>query len=598
MSSIKHDTTRLHTLLHAAIRCVAVVVACPLLWVGCKESEPARVAFSVSRDTLTVGADGAIEPLSVTSSDRWYASVDDPWLNVSPASGSGSQRCDIQIDSTLSNGLRKAFVRFISTTGEQKVMTVLQTGYGDVIHSDSTLLHVVSSKRLREDRYFNLPVTTNVPFDITIEYEGEQKGWLTAEKSAVVLDRGARPRTANLRFRWTNNARPEPREARMIFTSTSSSSEKVSLTVKVVQDAAPKIEDSREGDSLAVLAIAEALEIYTSFPTSENMRNWDMVRLWEKTDTGLPSPEAVGRVRDVLFMMANVPDGETLPVEIKYLKYLESLSYYSNVNSFLKTVHLGTDVCSLKHLRSLQVFAMGLVDLPAELAQLGGTLEFLSLACNNFTAVPAVLTKENFPNLKILELHANRRWTTSDLRRKDDPYYDGGIGLYFNANTNDALRRLLLWDTLEELVLSYNYIEGQVPDFKVGEDGVEAWTQADVDAWGGDTISYLIGKPKILPKAKRLTLNLNFFTGKAPDWLLYHPLLLEWNPDQLIFNQMESGLNSEGKPVRFDNAPANYEYYFEAFPKYRSKYEIQDEQTDEQAATIARYSTDLLKMKR
>ncbi len=30
---------------------------------------------------------------------------------------------------------------------------------------------------------------------------------------------------------------------------------------------------------------------------------------------------------------------------------------------------------------------------------------------------------------------------------------------------------------------------------------------------------------------KRLTLNLNFFTGKIPNWLRYHPhLLVDWFP--------------------------------------------------------------------
>lgn len=65
------------------------------------------------------------------------------------------------------------------------------------------------------------------------------------------------------------------------------------------------------------------------------------------------------------------------------------------------------------------------------------------------------------------------------------------IGLYLNTAVDNSLRRLLLWDSLEELRLSNNYIEGQLPDFKVGEDGIEAYTQADVDAFGGDTIQYL-----------------------------------------------------------------------------------------------------------
>ena len=77
-----------------------------------------------------------------------------------------------------------------------------------------------------------------------------------------------------------------------------------------------------------------------------------------------------------------------------------------------------------------------------------------------------------------------------------------------------------------------------------------------------------------------LSLNLNFFTGNAPDWLLYHPRLLDWFPESLIFMQKENGLDSEGKLVKFDNEPANYEYYYDFFPGYREKYEIKEERDE------------------
>ena len=121
-----------------------------------------------------------------------------------------------------------------------------------------------------------------------------------------------------------------------------------------------------------------------------------------------------------------------------------------------------------------------------------------------------------------------------------------------------------------------------MPDFKVGEDGIEAYTQADVDAFGGDTIQYLADKsmPKVLPNMKRLAINLNFFTGNLPDWLLYHPYLLEWAPDILIFNQQEQGRNSAGDIVRFDNTPLSFDYYYDVFPGTRDKYEIKEEYSE------------------
>jgi hypothetical protein len=168
----------------------------------------------------------------------------------------------------------------------------------------------------------------------------------------------------------------------------------------------------------------------------------------------------------------------------------------------------------------------------------------------------------------------------SDLRRKDS--YENGIGLHFKSSVKEDndLRRLLLWENLEELRLSNNYIEGQIPDFEVGEDGVVAYDSTDVEAWGGDTIKNLVGMPKIMPNMKRLTLNLNFFTGKLPDWVLYHPRLLDWFPESLIYMQQVNAYDSDGKPSKFDNEPTDYEYYFDFFPGYREKYEIKEEFED------------------
>jgi hypothetical protein len=83
-----------------------------------------------------------------------------------------------------------------------------------------------------------------------------------------------------------------------------------------------------------------------------------------------------------------------------------------------------------------------------------------------------------------------------------------------------------------------------------------------------------------MPNMKRLTLNLNFFTGKLPEWVLYHPHLLDWFPESLIYMQKENGIDSNGKLVKFDNEPTDYEYYYNFFPGYREKYEIKEEFED------------------
>lgn len=136
------------------------------------------------------------------------------------------------------------------------------------------------------------------------------------------------------------------------------------LTVR--QKAAPKIEDNRAGDSLSVIMINQKLGSLATFDSSDNMRNWSGVTLWEATDDFVKThPEAVGRVRSVKFSMFNLKSGETLPKEVGNLKYLESFSVAANENNQIREVKLGEEICSLKYLKNLTVQAYGLTQLPA-----------------------------------------------------------------------------------------------------------------------------------------------------------------------------------------------------------------------------------------
>jgi hypothetical protein len=399
------------------------------------------------------------------------------------------------------------------------------------------------------------------------------------------LDRPSRPRSTTVRFDWKINSDTIGRVAFVNFLPLSDEDilEK-SATLTLTQEAAPVIPDSRLGDSLAVVTIINRLQLLSPWEMSENMQYWDNITLWRSTDkeilSGEVPREAIGRVREANFMMSNTK--ESIPLELRYLKYIETLNIYSNVNTMLLSIELGNEICDLEYLKHLQIGAFGLVSLPDDFVKLGDKLESLDLNSNNFPEVPSMLTPENFPKLKKLDLLACRRWTVTDLRKKDS--YEDGIGLHFKSSVkqDNDLRRLLLWENLEELRLSNNYIEGQIPDFKVGEDGVVAWSAADVAAWGGDTIKNLAieERPKIMPNMKRLTLNLNFFTGKLPDWLLYHPYLLDWFPESLIYMQQVNAYDSDGKSAKFDNEPTDYEYYFNFFPGYREKYEIKEEIED------------------
>lgn len=578
--------------------------------VSCKDDDDDNAGitgFSVNREDITIGADGGTDVIKVVSGSEWVAQSSSPWVSITPANGMGNTECTVVIDSTLVNEIRTAEIRFIPKGQTEQKISVHQTGYGKGIYVEEQEVEIEASDNA-DKRFFNAVVTTNVsfkvemkclPFEVTDE-EGNlseiipQTEWIaTHEKNPVIeLDRGARPRTDKIRFDWNINPEWGARVAEVHFIPLTDNGtvdpDTPETILTVTQKASPVITNNRAGDSLAILAIRERLNMMNTLDASENMRNWANVTLWEKTDKELPEEAAIGRVRSVSFAMFKMK--ETIPQEVKYLRYLETLSFYSNTNTMLLNIDLGSDICQLKHLKNLQIGAYGLVSLPDNFKELGQTLEMLDLDANNFNHIPDILTPENFPKLKSLNLIANRRWGVYDLRNVSDYSDRNGIGFHFNLNENaEAFKRLLMWDNLEELSLSYNYIEGSLPEFNVGDivnmgngktKTVEAYTQSDVDAFGGDTIANMIGRPKILPHTKIFSVNLNFLTGNLPEWIMYHPHLLDWEPEIFIYNQMENGVDSNGDKVKFDNQPANFEYYFDFFPGYREKYEVSDTSDD------------------
>ena len=558
-----------------------IILLSVLLFAACQD-ENLLPRFEVDKPVITIGAEGGTEFLQVSSPTEWVAMSTEPWVSISPANGIGETRCNISIDSTLVDGSRTATLYFRTLDEGDLRVSVNQLGFGKQIILEDSVLTIASSTNSLADRYFEATITANIPFGIKVEYEESPLiEWITPSKVELDLDRGSRPRTTTVRFDWKINTQFEERVAHIHFVPLNAEDileHPAMLTL--TQEAAPTITDDRAGDSLALITIIDRLQLLSPWEVSENMQYWPNITLWEATDEEIISGEvpqaAIGRVRSADIMMCYTK--ESIPQEIRYLKYIETLNIYSNVNTMLLSIELGSEVCELEYLKHLQIGAFGLVSLPDEFVKLGDKLESLDLSSNNFEDIPAILTKENFPKLKRLYFIDCRRWTVTNLGNKDT--HEDGIGLHFNANENDALKRLLLWDTLEELRLSNNYIEGQIPDFIVGQDGVEAWSQADVEAWGGDTIKNLVGMPKIMPNMKRLTLNLNFFTGKLPEWVLYHPHLLDWFPESLIYMQKENGIDSDGKLVKFDNEPTDYEYYYNFFPGYREKYEIKEEFED------------------
>lgn len=542
---------------------------------ACTPDTPIIEGFDADTSSIEAKAEGGEFNIAIRSGEEWTAVASEPWVMISPANGRGEVKCIVKIDSTLVNDTRTTHIRFSASGELLREVAVSQEGYAKHITPEQEE-YTISASANRADRWFETEIVTNVDFEVVPEY-GSGEDWLTVEEYSITLDRGARPRSTRLHFNWKMNPEAKERVAYIHLVARNSEDEPAEPTVITVrQQAAPLIEDNREGDSLAILTIYEKLECWgnNGISSTESMSNWSCVRLWEATDKALPEAAAIGRVRDLELSYFNTDEG--IPQEIKYLKYLETLSLFGNVNTMLKSIEMGEEVCSLDHLKALRVAAYGIATLPKNFTKLGDTLEILDLNSNNLVAIPEELNPENFPELTSLNLASNRRVSTSDLRNSSS--YENGIGMHIDTRRSNDLRRLLRWDALEELVLSYNYIEGSLPDFQVGVDGVEPYRSEDI-AERGDTLLWAVesGLARILPNMKHLTLNLNFFTGKLPDWLLYHPRLLEWNTNILLYPQQESCYDSEGNVPHFDNTPSSQEYYFEKYPLMRGRFEFNDE---------------------
>jgi hypothetical protein len=473
------------------------------------------------------------------------------------------------------NDARSSTIRFSASGEVLREVAVTQQGYAKHITPERTEQSVAASAS-RDDRWFESAISANVEFAVEAEYEGDDK-WLSVDRFELNLDRGARPRSTSLRVKWKINPEPRERVAHLHLVALNAEDELESPSIITIrQAAAPLIEDNRAGDSLAVLTIFERLECWSDngISTSEPMSNWDCVRLWEANDSALPAAEAVGRVRDLELSYFNTEEG--IPQEIRYLKYLETFSLFGNVNTMLKSIDMGEEICTLEHLKSLRVAAFGLCSIPTQFANLGDTLEVLDLNSNNLSEIPEVLTAENFPKLVSLNLASNRRSMINNLSEIGS--METSPGLHIDTRKSDALRELLLWENLEELSLTYNYIEGTIPDFRVGEDGIRAYTEADFSE-RGDTLLWAVESrlPRVLPNMKQFDINLNFMTGELPEWLLYHPRLLEWVPTTFIYVQQEACHDSEGNIPSFVNVPTSQEYYFEKYPLMRGRFEFNDE---------------------
>lgn len=667
-----------------------LVLGAGLMTASCSDSDDVDIpgGLAIDKEQIEIAAEGGSEQLAIAASQNWVANVDEPWLMLTPANGVGSTTATVVVDSTLMNGRRTTDIAFIGDNGQRRTVTIKQFGYGKQIDIKEPTVEIENSESY-DKRAFESLISANVECKIgKIEYsfegdmtdaekaenEKEREGWLLNSKDedkltgtnlGIVLDRKARPRSVKFKFRWAMNVVPAVRVAKVhlvpvkaedqLVDADGKPTDDVILTVR--QKAAPKIEDNRAGDSLSVIMINQKLGSIATFDSSDNMRNWSGVTLWEATDDFVKThPEALGRVRSVKFSMFNLKSGETLPKEVGNLKFLESFSVAANENNQIREVKLGDDICSLKYLKNLTVQAYGLTQLPANFVKLGKSLESLNLVSNNFNKlsdITNIVNEKNFPKLRNLVLYAQRRTdvviniaSLGEMNASGVYVYNNyPIGLYgkVNAGTADrqALLKLLTWDKLNTLELSYCFLEGELPTDDEMTEALEAagkatrYSKSDfstnkkdyLDKLVGDTCKWLLSGwdnpvtckhkdgsvvsedvyplqvPRVLPNCRQLSLNLNFFTGKVPNWILFHPHLVEWNAPTMVFNQQPKGKNSDGAAVGFSNMTEDsysYDYYYGtsdpgskwevpgvAYPLYYRKYVAAGDINE--AALMAKY---------
>ena len=660
------------------------------LFTACSDKDDVDIpgGLALDKEEIAIGPQGGTEQIAIAASQDWVANTSEPWLMLSPANGVGSVEGTIKVDSTLSNTLRSTELSFQGANGQSRKLTITQFGYGKQIFLKDPVVEIENSGSY-DNRAFESLISANVECKIgKIEYsfegdltdaenaenESEREGWLLNSKDedkltgtnlGIVLDRKYRPRTVNFKFRWAMNVVPAVRVAKVHLVPVKAEDQLVDADGKptddviltVCQKAAPKIEDNRAGDSLSVIMINQKLGSMATFDSSDNMRNWSGVTLWEATDDFVKThPEALGRVRSVKFSMFNLKSGETLPKEVGNLKFLESFSVAANENNQIREVKLGDDICSLKYLKNLTVQAYGLTQLPASFVKLGKSLESLNLVSNNFNKlsdITNIVNEKNFPKLRNLVLYAQRRTdvviniaSLGEMNASGVYVYNNyPIGLYGKVNAGSAdrqaLLKLLTWDKLNTLELSYCFLEGELPTDEEMTEALEAagkatrYSKSDfstnkkdyLDKLVGDTCRWLLsGKgnpvtckhkdgsvvsedvyplqvPRVLPNCRQLSLNLNFFTGKVPNWILFHPHLVEWNAPTMIFNQQPKGKNSDGAAVGFSNMTEDsysYDYYYGtsdpgnkwevpgvAYPLYYRKYVAAGDINE--AALMAKY---------
>ncbi|MGL5786217.1 MAG: BACON domain-containing protein [Bacteroidales bacterium] len=474
---------------------------------SCKEELDVKEEFSLSESDLQFNAEGGHADIKIVSSEAWTVESNVEWCLVSPGNGLGSTNVELRVDTSYLYKERDAILTFHSGSQARQI-SVKQFGFEKVIRVEEPEYLVPDYEQI-DKAVFEATVFSNIDFNIELPAGAE---WVEVTKNDAHVSSVPRPR--KLKVKYGINSNFEERIAKIkLVPALDKDKEAEPAYLNIRQSAAPEIIPSRQGDSLAVVAICRMLRTQDPSLSGKTMLNWDVVKLDEfPVENGEPG-QTESRVTGLRLFLVDTK--ESLPYQVKFLTKLEILSVRSNTDSHRKSIPMTAEICELKNLKHLDLFAYGFSSLPAEMSQMK-SLESLELSSNQFRSIPMDILK-NLSNLTSLSFTGNRRYDTEDLSILDDS--DAGLGGAIPAEIFEL-------DQLEYLNLAANFFEGSVPDMPVGS----------------------------MPNLKQLSLNFNFLSGSLPEWILKHPYLGCWNPYTFIFTQ-DGIKDSNGNRPGFNNVP-------------------------------------------
>lgn len=526
---------------------VAFIISLPL-WGGlgwgltsCSSDDDTHIEpFALDVTQLCFDAEGGMQSIKLSADKDWMVTSDVEWCMVSPTNGDGSTVCEVRVDTSYLYSLREGHLNFHCGNKTRQV-EISQLGYEKVILLDKDVIEVPDFTEYGS-MYEEVKVQTNVPYEILVEYpDAARSGWLKAKKvKEGKLESVPRDGKVRLDFSMYLDS-DRDREATVIFRQTNAKEGETPVESRLTfrQTKAEEILPGAKGDSLALLALSRIMNLSVNWDPSQPMMFWNNIDVEDVKYVDANGKTVVGpRVVAARFTMFETNEG--IPYHVRYLDQLRELSFIANGNAHLKDIDLGDNVTYLPNLKYLTLIGYGISRLPERMKQMDKLAE-LELSGNNLTEIPVdIIAALDKKSLRYINMANNRK---RDVFGNLFNYASERASLGIHGNLPAALLQL---KNIRYIGLSYNYLEGEIPDM-------------GYDASKYSTLEEKVKNNPVMPQLEQLSINLNFFSGAMPDWLLYHPNLRCWDPYTLVFNQYERSRDSRGHNTGFTNEPATVE---------------------------------------